>query len=138
MAEPEAPQDPVEVNGDGVDAQPPEEERSGAYMDYKPSDDPLVKGTARKVRAVGYVVAVILILWLTVPIIITVVQNSISGQVYDPQTGRLVASDLRQPDCERWAFELFDAPASEARTAALPEWRTRCAELLPELDKRLK
>ena len=115
-----------------------DEERSGAYMDYEPSDDPLVKKTARKVRTIGYVTAVFCIVWLNLPIIIDVVGGAVSGDVRDPYTKRVVDSDQRQDDCRKWAFELIAAGPGKEDSGELKTWRERCADRHEELAKELE
>lgn len=115
-----------------------EEERSGTYMDYEPSTDPLVKETARKVRRVGYIVAVILIIWLNAPIIIGVVSGAIAGEVKDPYSERDIDPKDRESDCEKWGFELLQAAPSAERDTQRGTWTQRCSAQNPEIAARFK
>ena len=111
-------------------------ERSGAYIDFEPSDEPIVKETARKVRRIGYAVAVVFLVWMNAPIIIDVISGALSGEARDPYSQRIVGADQRVDDCKKWAFELLDAKS--AGGDEVTSWRERCSDRYPALANRLE
>ncbi len=111
---------------------PEEEERSGSYLSGDASTDPVVVRTARNVRRVGYIIAVVGILATTVPILIGVFRGVIVQEVRDPYTGRAIPTrDTRrdQTDCAAWGMELVQLKSRAALPAADHQaWYDACGE----------
>lgn len=110
--------------------EPEEEERSGIYMEFEPSKDPVVISTARRVRQIGFTIAGLLTLWVSTPVVIAVVSGVSSGTVVDPISKRPVAADYRLDDCRQWGLELIKNGGADKDRA---DWKTRCGSANPDL-----
>lgn len=118
----------------GADEETP---RSGIYMEFEPDQDPVVVRTARQVRRVGFALAFLCIIWLSLPINIAVVQGILNGEIIDPESKRTVEADVRVEDCLTWGHDLMANPQRAAEEER-QRWLTRCGARHPELAGRLK
>lgn len=111
--------------------------RSGIYMEFEPDQDPVVVRTARQVRRLGFALAIVCIIWISLPINIAVVQGILNGAIIDPESKRTVEADVRVDDCVTWGHDLMAGP-DLATEEERQRWLTRCADRHPLIAGRLK
>lgn len=114
-------------------------ERSGSYLGSDPvSTRPLVVKTAKMVRRVGYTVAVLIMVWLSIPIILGAYRGALSGDAHDPYTGRPLIEGGPPSDCEGWGAELVGhRNRGRLEPGELEVWREACGSAHPEVDALL-
>lgn len=125
-----------EPRDDAQTAPEEEEERSGSYMEFEPSTDPVVRSTARTVRRIGFTITGVLILWMNIPILIGVIGGALANEARDPDSGRVIPANYPHNDCERWGLELLEASPRDPEAVAA--WSAGCASAQPEIAASLK
>lgn len=107
------------------------------------SADQIKERSARLVRRLGYLVFMGTGFAVFIPMIIAVASGIKNGEIWDPETGRVVAGGRQEMDCQGEARHMIEKAATLPKysshwDARYREWLLRCKTSNPEAYDMLR